>query len=341
MQTGTRWLGVRLDTIGALTVFISGISSLAAAAADPMNFGPSLVGLAISYAMSTASTLKFVVRGVADLEMAMNSMERTIYYSEVDVEESDGSVIPREDWPEEGNIIYENVSARYASDLDAVLSKVSVHFKAGQKIGICGRTGSGKSSLTLTLFRIIDMFEGNILIDGINIGMLPLKELRKRLAIIPQDPVLFTGTIRFNLDPLGEKSDDEIWQALEIAQLKAVVTGLEKGLDSEVSEGGENFSVGQRQLFCLGRAFLRKTKILVMDEATASIDYETDCILQQVVATAFQDRTVLTIAHRVSTIMDSDCILVLSKGKVAEHGTPEALLAKENGIFASLVAENK
>ncbi|XP_071510282.1 ATP-binding cassette sub-family C member 9-like, partial [Diadema antillarum] len=341
MQTGTRWLGVRLDTIGALTVFISGISSLAAAAADPMSFGPSLVGLAISYAISIASTLKFVVRGVADLEMAMNSMERTIYYSEVDVEESDGSVIPREDWPEEGNIIYENVSARYASDLDAVLSKVSVHFKAGQKIGICGRTGSGKSSLTLTLFRIIDMFEGNILIDGINIGMLPLKELRKRLAIIPQDPVLFTGTIRFNLDPLGEKSDDEIWQALEIAQLKAVVTGLEKGLDSEVSEGGENFSVGQRQLFCLGRAFLRKTKILVMDEATASIDYETDCILQQVVATAFQDRTVLTIAHRVSTIMDSDCILVLSKGKVAEHGTPEALLAKENGIFASLVAENK
>ncbi|XP_071490287.1 ATP-binding cassette sub-family C member 9-like [Diadema antillarum] len=341
LQTGNRWLGVRLDTIGALVVFISGISSLAAAAADPANFGPSLVGLAITYAMSIASILNWVIRSAADLEMAMNAVERTNYYSEVDMEEYDGSVIPKGNWPEDGHIIYEHVSARYAKDLDAVLSKVSVHFKAGQKIGICGRTGSGKSSLTLTLFRIIDMFEGNILIDGINIGMLPLKELRKRLAIIPQDPVLFTGTIRFNLDPLGERSDDEIWQALEIAQLKAVVTGLEKGLDSEVSEGGENFSVGQRQLFCLGRAFLRKTKILVMDEATASIDFETDRILQEVVATAFQDRTVLTIAHRVSTIMDADRILVLSEGKVEEYGTPEALLAKENGIFASLVANNK
>ncbi|XP_063952974.1 ATP-binding cassette sub-family C member 9-like [Lytechinus pictus] len=341
LQTGNRWLGVRLDTIGAMVVFLAGMSSLAASAISPETFGPSLVGLAITYAMSIAGLLNWVIRCAADLEMAMNAVERINFYSEIDIEDYDGSVIPASSWPDDGHILFDNVSARYARELDPVLKKVSVHFKAGEKIGICGRTGSGKSSLTLTLFRIIDMFHGEIVIDGINITRIPLKELRTRLAIIPQDPVLFTGTIRFNLDPMGDRTDDEVWQSLEIAQLKGVVTELNLGLDSNISEGGENFSVGQRQLFCLARAFLRKTKILVMDEATASIDFETDRILQEVVATAFQDRTVLTIAHRVATIMDADRILVLADGVIEEYGTPEALLAKENGIFASLVQSGK
>ncbi|XP_030838922.1 ATP-binding cassette sub-family C member 9 isoform X2 [Strongylocentrotus purpuratus] len=229
LQTGNRWLGVRLDTIGAIVVFLAGMSSLGASALDK-SFGPSLVGLSITYAMSIAGLLNWVIRCAADLEMAMNAVERINFYSEVDIEDYDGSVIPPAIWPEDGHIVFDSVSARYAKDLDPVLKKVSVHFKAGEKIGICGRTGSGKSSLTLTLFRIIDMFHGEIVIDGINITRLPLKELRTRLAIIPQDPVLFTGTIRFNLDPMGDRTDDEIWQSLEIAQLKTVVTELNLGL---------------------------------------------------------------------------------------------------------------
>ncbi|XP_070559570.1 ATP-binding cassette sub-family C member 9-like [Ptychodera flava] len=189
----------------------------------------------------------------------------------------------------------------------------------------------------LALFRIINTCKGRILIDGIDISHVALRTLRTRLAVIPQDPVLFAGTIRFNLDPEGEHTDRDLWTALEIAQLTATVNELGQKLESQVSEDGENFSLGQRQLFCLARAFLRNAKILIMDEATASIDIQTDAILQEVVATAFANRTVLTIAHRVSTIMDSDMVLVLSEGRVVEYDTPENLLRKDGGIFASLV----
>ncbi|XP_022081112.1 ATP-binding cassette sub-family C member 8-like isoform X2 [Acanthaster planci] len=336
LNTSNRWLASKLDLIGAIIVLIAGLTTMITALTTN-SLSPSLVGLAITYALNIATQLNWVIRMSADLEMQMNAVERVEYYKAIETEEYRGIQNPGPDWPNRGNIVYNNISARYASHLDAVLHGISIHFNAGEKIGICGRTGSGKSSLALTLFRIIQTFEGSITIDGVNIAHLPLVDVRRRLAIIPQDPVLFTGTIRFNLDAQHAHDDSALWEALETAQLKDVVSDLEKGLDAMVTEGGENFSVGQRQLFCLARAFLRKTRILVMDEATASIDLETDAILQDVVRTAFRDRTVITIAHRVQTILDSDHILVLNEGRIAEYDTPENLLAQEDSIFASLV----
>ncbi|XP_070560016.1 ATP-binding cassette sub-family C member 9-like [Ptychodera flava] len=334
-QTANRWLGVRLDFVGCFVVLLSGIGCMLSSVLGSLE--PSLVGLSLSYSLSMTAYLNWLVRQVADTETQMNSIERVEYYTNVANEKYGGKIKPPAKWPSEGDIQIEQLSARYDTELDPVLRNVTIRFRKGEKIGICGRTGSGKSSLTLSLFRMIDSFAGRILIDGIDISEVPLITLRSRLAIIPQDPVLFTGSIRFNLDPLGVTSDDEIWEALEIAQLKSVVMELDGKLDSNVSEGGENFSVGQRQLFCLARAFLRKTRILVMDEATASVDMQTDAILQSIVATAFADRTVLTIAHRVATIVDSDTILVLSDGKVIEYDTPQNLLSQEDSVFASLV----
>eukprot|EP00057_Strongylocentrotus_purpuratus_P008604 XP_011663078.1 PREDICTED: ATP-binding cassette sub-family C member 9 isoform X1 [Strongylocentrotus purpuratus] len=337
LQVSTRWLGIRLDVIGALIVLAAGLTSLAASALHPATFGASLVGLAITYAVKAAYSLAWVVRNSTCVELGMNSVERIEYYTKVENEKYEGSVTPSRNWPEMGHVIYNRVHARYAATLPAILHGVSIDFKPGMKVGICGRTGSGKSSLTLTLFRIIDTFKGSIHIDGIDIGKLSLVDLRSRLAIIPQDPFMFTGTVRFNLDPEERQSDADIWEALEVAQLKELVRDLPNNLDSLVHEGGVNFSVGERQLFCLARAMLKKSRILIMDEATASIDVHTDAILQEVVATAFQKETVITIAHRVSSILDSDQIVVLSEGHVAEVGTPKSLLKRKYGIFASLV----
>ncbi|XP_070558012.1 ATP-binding cassette sub-family C member 9-like [Ptychodera flava] len=339
LQVANRWVAVRLDICGSLIVLVSGMATLITSAVGGLE--PSLVGLALSYALQISGLLNFLIRQVADCEMQMNAVERVSHYSNIENETYEGTLNPSSEWPVDGDVSYQDVSVRYAADLDPVLTDITLKFKAGEKIGICGRTGSGKSSLALSLFRMIDTYKGRVCIDGIDISHVPLLTLRKRLAIIPQDPILFTGTIRFNLDPEGTKDDKELWEALEIAQLKSTVMELDKQLGSEISEGGENFSVGQRQLFCLARAFLRKARILVMDEATASIDMKTDAILQNVVATAFQDMTVLTIAHRVSTILDSDTILVLSEGEVVEYDTPENLLKNEDGIFASLVKGNK
>ncbi|XP_038067008.1 ATP-binding cassette sub-family C member 9-like [Patiria miniata] len=338
LQLVNRWLAIRLDFLGALIVLISGMTTLIGALTAGLD--PSLVGLAVTYTLQVAGFMNFFVRQVTEMEMQMNAVERIKHYTSVENEQYEGND-PPPDWPQDGRIQFDHVSVRYAIDTDTVLDDITVDFRAGEKIGVCGRTGAGKSSLTLSLLRVIDIFKGRISIDDIDIKTVPLTTLRSKLSIIPQDPVLFTGTIRKNLDPIGQVgSDKDLWRALEIAQLKEVVSSLDGGLEYMVTEGGENFSVGQRQLFCLARAFLRKSRILIMDEATASIDLETDKILQSVVATAFAERTVLTIAHRISTIMNSDRILVLNEGKVAEYGTPSELLENEDGIFASFI-QNK
>ncbi|XP_071504808.1 ATP-binding cassette sub-family C member 9-like [Diadema antillarum] len=334
LQTANRWLGVRLDFIGAIIVLLAGLTTSISAVLK--GTPPSEVGLAISYALQVSGYLNWVVRSAADTEMQMNAVERVQFYSSLSREKYEG-LEPPPNWPHRGQISVDSISVRYASDLDPVLRDVSVNIRAGEKVGICGRTGSGKSSLTLALFRIIDIFKGRILIDGIDVATVPLTVLRQRLSIIPQDPVLFTGTIRRNLDPESRRTDQELWEALEIAQLKEVVGQLEEGLESKVTEGGENYSVGQRQLFCLARAFLRNSQILIMDEATASIDMQTDQILQDVVATAFAQKTVLTIAHRIATILNSDSILVLSDGEVIEYDSPDNLLSREDSVFSSLV----
>ncbi|OCT82142.1 hypothetical protein XELAEV_18024654mg [Xenopus laevis] len=288
--------------------------------------------------------LNWMVRNLSDMEIQLGAVKRINGLLKTEPENYKGLLSPSQiphNWPENGEIQIQNLSVRYDSSLKPVLKHVNAHITPGQKIGICGRTGSGKSSFSLAFFRMVDTFQGRIIIDGIDIAKLPLQTLRSRLSIILQDPILFSGTIRFNLDPENKCTDAMLWEALEIAQLKHVVKVLPGGLDAAVTEGGENFSVGQRQLFCLARAFVRKSSILIMDEATASIDMATENILQKVVMTAFDDRTVVTIAHRVHTILNADLVIVMKRGAIMEYDKPEALLEQEGSMFASYVQADK
>lgn len=233
---------------------------------------------------------------------------------------------------------FNNYSVRYREGLDLVLKDLDLSISGGEKVGIVGRTGAGKSSMTLCLFRIIEAANGGIAIDGVNIADIGLHDLRSKLTIIPQDPVLFSGSLRMNLDPFDRYSDDEVWSSLELSHLKQFVKGLPTGLEHECSEGGENLSVGQRQLVCLARALLRKTRILVLDEATAAVDLETDDLIQSTIRTEFDNCTVLTIAHRLNTIMDYNRVLVLDNGRVAEFDSPTQLMAQK-GIFYSMAKD--
>ncbi|CAE7687413.1 ABCC1 [Symbiodinium microadriaticum] len=272
----------------------------------------------------------------------MTAVERLLAFSKVPSEASrelPGDPSPQS-WPTEGAIVMENLSLRYRSDLGLVLNDVSLNIPGRCKVGVCGRTGAGKSSLMLALFRMVEPEEGSVLtIDGVNILSMGLERLRSQLTIIPQDPVMFSGSLRYNLDPFDRYSDQEVWKALDRAHLKDdVITKFPLKLNHLVTERGENLSVGQRQLLCIARALLRKSKIIILDEATASVDTATDKKIQATVRTAFQDCTVLTIAHRLETIADYDRIVVMDAGRVAEYGVPFDLLRKnEEGIFSSLV----
>jgi ATP-binding cassette subfamily C (CFTR/MRP) protein 1 len=282
---------------------------------------------------------------IATVEADMNSVERVLYYTNnVEPEaalttESDPKI---EEWPNKGQIEIQHASMRYR-DGPLVLKDLCVSIKGGEKIGVVGRTGSGKSSLMSALFRIteVDHDGGKILIDGVDISTIGLSLLRLSLSIIPQDPVMFSNTVRYNLDPFGERSEYDIWEALKKVQLAEAIAVLPGGLDEQVAEGGENFSQGQRQLLCIARSLLRKPKILVMDEATASIDNETDAHIQEMIRENFASATILTIAHRLNTIMDSDRVLVLDDGRVVEFDSPSALLAKKDGVFKSMVDKSK
>ncbi|XP_026534033.1 ATP-binding cassette sub-family C member 9-like [Notechis scutatus] len=334
LSAANRWLEVRTDYVGAFIVLTAAVASIS----DRSSSG--LVGLGLLYALTITNYLNWVVRNLADLEVQMGAVKKVNSFLNMESENYEGTIdisqVPK-DWPQEGEIKIENLCVRYENNLKPVLKHVKAYIKPGQKVGICGRTGSGKSSLSLAFFRMVDIFDGRIIIDGIDIAKLPLDLLRSRLSIILQDPILFSGSIRFNLDPECKCTDDTLWEALEIAQLKNMVKVLPGGLDAVVTEGGENFSVGQRQLFCLARAFVRKSSILIMDEATASIDMATENILQKVVMTSFADRTVVTIAHRVHTILTADMVIVMKRGVILENDTPENLLAQEDSIFASFV----
>jgi ATP-binding cassette subfamily C (CFTR/MRP) protein 1 len=241
----------------------------------------------------------------------------------------------------EGKIEFKNYSARYRKDLNTILNHLTFSIRPLEKIGIVGRTGSGKSSLTLALFRMIERTEGSICIDGLNIDNLETLELRSRLTIIPQDPFVFSGTIRKNLDPFDEHTDEEIWKALEQSHLKPHIDLLVGGISFELTESGDNLSVGQRQLVCLARALLRKTKILILDEATAAIDFETDELIQKTIRTEFADCTILTIAHRLNTIIDYDRILLLEDGRLVEFASPQELMGDSKSQFYQMAKEAK
>jgi ATP-binding cassette subfamily C (CFTR/MRP) protein 1 len=334
------WLALRLDIMGGfIAMFIGGI----AVGTLDIGFIPAgWLGLALSYSIEVTSYLKFGVQMIARLEADMSSVERILFYTDK-IEPEAPDFIPEKDpekgrWPTKGEIEFQNISMRYR-DGPLVLKDLTLKVKAGEKIGVCGRTGSGKSSLMVALFRIteIEDDEGKILVDGVNIREIGMAALRLNLSIIPQDPVMFSNTVRYNLDPFAEAKEEELWAVLKKVRMDEVIAGLQNGLNNEVAEGGENFSQGQRQLLCIARSLLRKPKILIMDEATASIDNETDAVIQEMIRVNFKDATVLTIAHRLNTIMDSDRVLVLDDGRIAEVDTPHNLLAKEHGHFKAMV----
>ncbi|KAF9993545.1 hypothetical protein BGZ80_005031 [Entomortierella chlamydospora] len=338
---GNRWLAFRLESLSSIIIFGSATLSVITLARGG-SVDPGLVGLSLTYALSITQTLNWMVRQYTEIESNIVSVERLQEYIELKPEAPEiikGHRPPR-NWPADGRVEFVDYETRYRPGLELVLRGVNCSIRPHEKVGICGRTGAGKSSLTLSLFRIIEAARGQIFVDGIDISTLGLYDVRSRFSIIPQDPVLFAGTIRFNLDPLGTKSDAELWQALEDSYLKDYVTTMECGLNAMVLESGDNFSVGQRQLICLARALLRKTSLLILDEATAAIDLETDALVQAIIRQKFSDCTILTIAHRINTVMDSDRIMMLDEGKVVEFDSPQNLLKDENSIFYSLAKQS-
>uniref|UniRef100_A0A182X2U3 Uncharacterized protein n=1 Tax=Anopheles quadriannulatus TaxID=34691 RepID=A0A182X2U3_ANOQN len=301
------------------------------------------VGLAITQIGSIGSQLQFGIRQSAEMFNHLIAVERLLEYRELPAERSQTvaplPVVPvPADWPQHGRIEFRNVCFRYAEHDVAVLHRLSFAVAAQEKVGIVGRTGAGKSSLIAALFRMA-LVEGDILIDGTDTAHVPLEQLRSHISIIPQDPVLFSGTLRRNLDPFESYPDEALWRALELVELRELASessaGL--GLQAYVAAGGQNFSVGQRQLLCLARAILRGNRILVLDEATANVDPDTDRLIQRTIREQFAQCTVLTIAHRLNTIMDYDRVLVMSDGTAVEFGRPAELLAREDGAFRSIV----
>ncbi|KAL6447244.1 hypothetical protein ACFW04_001485 [Cataglyphis niger] len=290
---------------------------------------------------SITQTLNWLVRMTSDVETNIVAVERIKEYGDT-VQEApwkNTEYTPPKEWPTNGRVDFKDFKVRYREGLDLVLNGLTFSVFGGEKIGIVGRTGAGKSSMTLALFRIIEAAHGKILIDGIDISKMGLHDLRSRLTIIPQDPVLFSGTLRMNLDPFDCYADEEIWRALEHAHLKSFINNLPNALLHEVTEGGENLSVGQRQLICLARALLRKTKVLILDEATAAVDLETDDLIQTTIRQEFKNCTVLTIAHRLNTILDSDRVIVLDKGLIVEYDSPEVLLRNSSSSFYSMAKD--
>ena len=357
-----QWLSFRMDMIGVLFTAASTTCVVA------LGVDAALAGFAISFTMRLTQTISMGVRRYASLEMDLNSVERILEYSHLDTEHDVGYAAPAH-WPQDGALEVRNLTVRYAADMDPVLHGVSFQVARGQRVGIIGRTGAGKSSLALALLRILEASEGNIFVDGVDISTVRLADLRSRLAIIPQHPTIFGGTLRFNLDPLCEYADAELLSALALVHWDTSARGrgeeqLEKGkeppqaaddlashirqeggasvLDSPVSDGGSNLSHGQRQLLCLARTFVRKPRVLIMDEATSAVDKNTDAFIQHILESESSRNamTLLVIAHRLSTVANFDRILVLGEGRVLEFGRPVELMHRDNGVFRGMVEKD-
>jgi ABC-type multidrug transport system fused ATPase/permease subunit len=332
--SANRWLGTRIETLGAAIVATAAFAAVLAQG----YVKPGFAGLSVTYALAITGAMNWAVRMFSQLESNLNSVERIDHYAKLEAERWEGAAPPPA-WPSAGRIEFEGLSLRYRPDLPAVVRDFHCAILPGEKVGVVGRTGAGKSSLLLGLFRVVEPCGGRILIDGVDISTLGLESLRSALAIIPQEPVLFRGSVRKNLDPFGAYPDERLWDALRRARLAGHVEALARGLDADVHEGGSNFSVGQRQLLCLARAILKRSRVLLLDEATASVDVATDALIQKTIRAEFADATVITIAHRLNTVMDSDRIMVLEAGRVVEFDAPPALLRNKEGAFSALVIE--
>ncbi|KAF9666511.1 hypothetical protein SADUNF_Sadunf16G0236700 [Salix dunnii] len=331
------WLCFRLDIFSSVTFAFS----LAFLVSVRSSIDPAIAGLAVTYGLNLNMLQASVIWNLCDCENKIISVERIIQY--VSIPSEPPLVVeanrPGRSWPSHGEVVINNLQVRYAPQLPLVLRGLTCTLPGGKKTGIVGRTGSGKSTLIQTLFRIVEPVAGRIMIDDIDISSIGLHDLRSRLSIIPQDPTMFEGTVRSNLDPLEEYTDEQIWEALDKCQLGDEVRKKERKLDSTVIENGENWSMGQRQLVCLGRVLLKKSKVLVLDEATASVDTSTDNLIQQTLRQHFSDCTVITIAHRITSVLDSDMVLLLNHGLIEEYDSPTRLLENKSSSFAQLVAE--
>uniref|UniRef100_A0A4W5PKP4 ATP-binding cassette sub-family B member 6 n=1 Tax=Hucho hucho TaxID=62062 RepID=A0A4W5PKP4_9TELE len=330
-----QWLDIRLQMIGV--VVVTGIGVIAVVQHQFQSIDPGLVGLSLSYALSITGLLSGLIFNFTQTEMQLVSVERTEEYSTTLPTEPQHSnpQLPTS-WPEQGLVEFRGAVLSYREGLPNALDGVSLVVRHGEKVGVVGRTGSGKSTLFLALFRMVELNQGQILLDGVDTRQVGLAQLRSKLAIIPQDPFLFSGTVRENLDPCGRHPDPQLLEALEHCHLSPVINRI-GGLGAEVGERGKSLSLGQRQLLCLARALLTEANILCIDEATASVDQKTDKLLQQTIREKFQDKTVLTIAHRINTILDSDRVLVMHSGKVVEFDTPADLCQRDDSIFSKLV----
>uniref|UniRef100_A0AAQ5XWS8 ATP-binding cassette, sub-family C (CFTR/MRP), member 12 n=1 Tax=Amphiprion ocellaris TaxID=80972 RepID=A0AAQ5XWS8_AMPOC len=333
-NSGTRWLSFWLDFMGATMTLV--VALFVVLSSNEL-VSPALKGLALSYTIQLTGLLQYVVRQATEVEARFNSVERLQEYITVR-SLSFHQIICPEDWPKSGVITFQDYKMRYRENTPIVLNGLDFFIQAGEKLGIVGRTGSGKSSLGMALFRLVEPAGGTILIDGVDIMAIGLQDLRSKLSIIPQDPVLFSGTVRYNLDPFNDYTDEDIWTTLEKTYMKDTISRLEGKLQAEVLENGENFSVGERQLLCMARALLRNSKIILLDEATASIDAETDALIQNTIKDAFSDCTMLTIAHRINTVMQADRILVMDNGEAVEFDSPDVLKQRPDSMFSSLLA---
>ncbi|RVX04078.1 ABC transporter C family member 8 [Vitis vinifera] len=336
--TANEWLIQRLEILCAIVL---SSSALALTLLHTSSSKSGFIGMALSYGLSVNVFFVFSAQSQCLLANMIVSVERLEQYMNIPSEAPEviGSNRPPPSWPTIGEVEIYDLKVKYRPNAPLVLQGISCKFGGGQKIGIVGRTGSGKTTLISALFRLVEPTEGQIIIDGINISTIGLHDLRSRLGIIPQEPTLFSGSIRYNLDPLSLHTDEEIWEVLGKCQLRGAVQEKEEGLDSLVVHDGSNWSMGQRQLFCLGRALLKRSRILVLDEATASIDNATDSILQKTIRTEFADCTVITVAHRIPTVMDCTMVLAISDGKLVEYDVPMKLIKKEGSLFGQLVTE--
>jgi len=344
------WLGVRVDMLGAVLGFAVVVMCISFQDFLPTGW----VGLSLLYATSVIHTLKMLTTAAAEMESNFNSVERIAEYTDPVVVPQEPDYIiedcrPPAGWPSAGQLSFQDIALRYREG-PMVLRNVSFTIQPGERVGVCGRTGAGKSSLLVALFRLEEICNGKILIDGQDICRFGVRDARQHLAIIPQDPVLFQGTVRYNLDPLEEHNDQDLYEALDHVRMREVVQGMPDGLAATIQEFGGNFSIGQRQLICMARALLRRPKILLMDEATASVDLETDMVIQNTLRNELGQCTVLTIAHRLNTIIDYDKILVMAAeelpngergpGTSAEYDAPADLLRNPNGLFRKLVEDS-
>ncbi|KAI8897614.1 P-loop containing nucleoside triphosphate hydrolase protein, partial [Globomyces pollinis-pini] len=331
-----RWLELRLELLNSTILLF--VTLLAVSLQHKMS--PSIIGILVTYSIQITQMFTWVVNNIIMTENYFSSTERMLVYTNDLVKKSDQVHVVPENWPTQGKIVADAMSLRYDTKLPAVLDKISFEISPGEAIAVVGRTGAGKSSLFNCFLRLFELENGSLIIDDLDISTITAKRLREGLSVIPQEPILFSGTLRFNIDPIGQYEDKQIWDVLDSCSLREYVNQLPQALESEIEADGSNWSMGHRQLVCLARAMLKNSKIVLLDEATASMDFQTDRIIQNVIRTQFKDSTVITIAHRLDTIVDYDKIMVLSFGKVVEFDTPTNLMKNSSSDFYQMVVES-